>query len=546
MAARTSWAAFYAPVHEEEDQGGKPADFVSPDGSPAPGRRWPELAALLDRHGPGGEYRVGPWLFLRGLGATLLIAFVSFWVQLDALVGPHGILPAEGYLDAVQRHFGEDAWWRVPTLAWWTGGSSGALHGICAVGCLASLAVVVGSCTAPALFVAWACYLSIFSVGQDFLSFQWDILLLETTFLAIFLAPWSWRPSGPSPLPAIPRLLLWWLLFRLMVLSGAVKLASGDSSWIDLTALDVHFQTQPLPNPLSRWAHHWPQGLRELSVAGHFVVEIGLPFLIWGPRWGRYLAAFGLAGFMLVIAATGNYGFFNLLAALPCLCLLDDLVVPERWRERLLRPMPSLPAWREWVLVPLALVALTATTGRFVAELDRTAWLPSRTQPRPPPLPEPVQTVVAETRPLLLFNSYGLFRVMTTTRPELIIEGSLDGREWRPYELKYKPGALDRRPAQVAPHMPRLDWQMWFAALRGGRRGPPRWFQGLVLQLLRGSPDVLALFEHDPFDGTPPRYIRVLRYRYDFTEEGNDAVWQRELLGTYLRPQSLPPSRPQG
>ena len=158
-------------------------------------------------------------------------------------------------------------------------------------------------------------------------------------------------------------------------------------------------------------------------------------------------------------------------------------------------------------------------------------------------LPRPAYAALRWTSPLRLVSGYGLFAVMTTTRPEIIVEGSDDGRVWKPYEFRYKPGDLRRRPPVVAPHQPRLDWQMWFAALGGARS--ERWFGPFLTRLLEGSPPVLALLAGNPFPDAPPRYVRALLYDYRFTDLGTwrrDGLWwRREPLGAFTRTVTLDP-----
>jgi hypothetical protein len=150
--------------------------------------------------------------------------------------------------------------------------------------------------------------------------------------------------------------------------------------------------------------------------------------------------------------------------------------------------------------------------------------------------------LTAAVEPFRSVNTYGLFAVMTTTRPEIVVEGSDDGTTWQAYEFRYKAGRLDRRPPWVAPHQPRLDWQMWFAAL--GRYESERWFQQFCARLLQGSPAVLRLLAYDPFNGRPPRYVRGVVYRYRFTGvSAGDAWWRRELLGDYSPTLSLSEAR---
>jgi hypothetical protein len=153
----------------------------------------------------------------------------------------------------------------------------------------------------------------------------------------------------------------------------------------------------------------------------------------------------------------------------------------------------------------------------------------------------PIATLLQWSSHYTIVNSYGLFRVMTISRPEIVVEGSNDGAKWLPYEFKYKPGDTLRAPPWVAPHQPRLDWQMWFAAL--GSYNSNRWFVNFMIRLLEGSPSVTGLLEHDPFPDEPPRYIRALLYEYHFTDTRQRRLgggyWRREYKGVYLPAISL-------
>jgi hypothetical protein len=390
--------------------------------------------------------------------------------------------------------------------------------------------LLIGVAPAPVLVLLWLCYLSLVTGGQTFLAFQWDSLLLETGLLAVFLAPLRWLPSGSTGTPAIPRLLLWWLNFRLLVLSGVVKLASGDESWHALSAMSSHHETQPLPGPLAWFFHHLPDWVHRIEARATFALELVVPFLIFAPRRLRHFAAFLLIGLQVVIGLSGNYGFFNLLALALCLLLFDDEAWPRRLRRFLLfsgggrTPRREL-RWHSRVLGPLAVVALLLTSAGFIQRLDADA------------LPAPAQDVVGAFAPLRSFNSYGLFAVMTTERPELIFEGSADGQDWRPYEFRWKPGDPGRRPPVVAPHMPRLDWQSWFAALGSPRSPRNAWVHGLAGGLLEGRSAVTGLLGETPFPDEPPRFVRVRLYRYRFSDwdalRAEGAWWQREEIGVW-------------
>ncbi len=490
---------------------------------------------LWGAHFESPSYALTRWLFLRLLGVVYFIAFISIWWQIPGLVGSNGILPSSYFLQLVKENFGHDRYWLFPTLAWMKASDS-FLQFLALSGALLSLLLILGLAAVPALTLLWINYLSLVTIGQDFMAFQWDILLLETGFLAIFFAPHQIFPnlsreSGPS------RTVLWLfrlLLFRLMFSSGAIKLLSGDATWRNLTALNFHYETQPLPTPMAWSVHQLPVWMHKASVVGIFFAELFTPFLIFTPRRVRFFAAGAMIVSQLVIGLTGNYTFFNLLTIALCLLLLDDAFL-SRWLPKSLgrKAMGSEhrgeSRFKTLLVAPLAVV-IVLLGALQIADL----FVGGR-------LPQPALKLMSWVSPLHLVNRYGLFAVMTTSRPEIIVEGSMDGEHWLPYEFKYKPGDLRRRPPWVEPHQPRLDWQMWFAAL--GSYESNRWFVYFMLRLLQGSPQVLALLDKNPFPHGPPRYARALLYDYHFTDRpmkrSNGTWWRRELKGSYFPIASL-------
>ena len=468
------------------------------------------------------SFRFASWLFLRLLGLTYLIAFLSFGVQAAGLIGSRGISPLPDFLEAARQYFGPARFWNVPTLLWLQG-SDAMIRMVWIAGTVFSGLMTVGVNYRFVRVAAFALYLSLVVAGQEFMGYQWDALLLEAGFLAILL--------GSSTL--IIRLLRW-LLFRLMFLSGAVKLLSHDPSWRSFTALPVHYETQPLPTPLAWYFYQLPGWFQRCSVGFVFLVELLVPFLILGPRRLRIWAAAVITLLQTLIALTGNYAFFNLLSVSLCLFLLDDTFLrrflPNAIASRLspLIPHSSAHNWvRRSCIVIYALVLFTS--GFEMADMfSGVHW-------------RPADKLIATIAPFEIVNTYGLFAVMTTTRPEISIEGSDDGDTWLPYEFKYKPGKLDRRPPWVAPHQPRVDWQMWFAALGNYRSNP--WILRFMGRLLEGSPEVLDLMLGNPFPKGPPRYLRATLYQYRFTDRDERRKtgnwWRREPIGEYVPAISL-------
>ena len=484
--------------------------------------------------------------FLRALGAIYLIAFVSLWVQVDGLVGSDGMSPVHQFLSAVRGQVGPDAYRLLPTLCWFNS-SDGFLHFLCGSGVLCSLLLIFGIAPALLLVGLFVLYLSLTMAGQDFFSFQWDVLLLETSFLSMFFAPWRlwprglllWPGSPPLPTPQVSRVglfLLKLLLFKLMLMSGVVKLTSGDDSWWNLTALDYHYWSQPLPTVFGWWADKSPEWFKHFSVAFCLVVEIIVPFFIWAPRRLRLIAAGLLIFLQLAIAITGNYCFFNLLTIALCLLLIDDAVVCPDCRAVRNQSVgaPGGRAIPERLCVYVGMFVITLT-------LAVNAWLIfSAFKPLSRP-PLALASLYNRLEAFRIVNGYGLFRVMTKDRGEIILEGSSEGIDWLPYEFKWKPGDLKRAPGWCAPHQPRLDWQMWFAALGTPRENP--WLIALIYRLLQGSHQVNDLLANNPFPDKPPRYIRATFYRYRFTTvdefRHTGAWWKRQELREYLPTLSL-------
>jgi hypothetical protein len=473
-------------------------------------RRFSAPIPWLNGRSDASSYAFATWLFLRLLGLVYLCAFWSLGVQIRGLVGADGILPAQelmmsarqwadaGGLGAVARFFA------IPTVCW-LGASDRVLVSLCAIGAVLSLFQIAGLVSALVLPLLWLLYLSLSTVSGEFLSFQWDTLLLEAGLLAMVLAPWTLlhRPRDGEP-RAISRWLIWWLLFRLIFLSGVVKLTSGDPMWRGLTAMAVHYETQPLPTPLGWYAHHLPAWFQQLSTAAVLAIELLVPWLIFTTRRLRHVACAALVVLQLLIALTGNYAFFNLLTVALSLTLLDDASW-RRWAER--RDVgPGQPSRRLRncpLLLPVSLAVVTVPVSLAVLGSQARIDLPEVAR---------LGSLRAALAPFHSVNAYGLFAVMTRTRPELVVEGSNDGQTWNAYEFKYKPGGLRRAPPWVAPHQPRLDWQMWFAAL--DRYDESSWLERFCHRLLEGSPPVLELLAVNPFPQSPPRFVRIVRSRY--------------------------------
>ena len=466
-------------------------------------------------------------LFLRLLGLTFLIAFLSLLSQVDALYGSHGLLPMQQYLDALRP---SATWLSTPTLLWLSC-SDTMLHLILAAGAGLSLGLIFNLAPLYCLMAVWLLYVCFASVGQTFLGFQWDNLLLETGFFSFFITPAGLRPKHAPPPHPIAIFMMQWLLFRLHVESGAAKLLSGDPTWRDLTAMVSYYETAPLPTWLGWYVHQLPIWAHKACALFTFFVELIVPFFIWGPAALRVLAFVFMIAMQLSVVLTANYGFFNYLSMALCLFVLDDRHLgwmTQRFGWTLLPSSPrAFPRWQTLFLSAVAAVLIPVSVILFAPFYRPLAGLNQEITP--------IRNVIAPYRSL---NIYHLFATMTLIRREVVIEGSNDGVTWLPYEFYYKPGDVDRPPPFVAPHQPRVDFQLWFLLLRGR---PPRdpYFNNLLARLFQAPPAVAPLFSRDPFPDAPPRFIHLAFYRYRFTDwttrHATGAWWQRELLG-YSKP----------
>jgi hypothetical protein len=479
------------------------------------------LKVLTDLFEAATDRELAAWLFVKGLALVYAAAFASLAVQIDALAGPDGILPFQRVLDGAFAEEGYGALLRLPTL-FWLDSSNAALQGAAFAGAVVSLLLALGRIRPrPALALLFVLYLSLYHAGQIFTTFQWDTLLLESGFLAIFLA------DAPTRLIV---LLYEWLLFRLRFLSGYFKLASGDPSWRDFTALDYYFETQPLPHVGSWYAHQLPQWLLKAGVGFTLFAELVVPFFIFLPRPFRIFAAATTILAQLLIIATSNHNFINLLTILLCLFVLDDRSVawllPASVRDRIGGGAP-----RRGPGVLAGTLAVAAAV--LVLAVSSSVMLASQAR-RPPPRALAALTGVAPA--LGIGSLYHLFPTMQTERQELRIFGSYDGQTWEAYAFRYKPDAPDQAPRFIVPHQPRLDWMMWFVPPQWPDTG--FWFAPFLEALRQNRGAVTRLLERNPFEGKPPpSMLRVLAYRYRFTTPQERARtgnwWKAQYLGEY-------------
>ena len=470
--------------------------------------RMPDLSAP--------DYVVARFLIERGLAAIYLIGFVVALRQFPALCGENGLEPAREILALVRFrdapslfHWGySDA--RLRVMSWLGIGIAAAL----AVGFPQHLPLPV---TMLAWFTLWVLYQSIVNVGGTFYSFGWETLLLEAGFLAIFLGNAEVAP----PLPVI--LGFRWLAFRVEFGAGLIKLR-GDACWRDLTCMEFHHLTQPMPNPFSWFFHHLPRPIHRLEALGNFVAQLVLPFGLFLPQPFASGAAVLMILTQLYLVVSGNYAWLNWVTIVAMTAALADPVV------RVL--VPFAPA--AFGPAPAVFVVLVVLLTIMVVLLS---WFPVRN------LLSPNQAMNASFDPFRLVNTYGAFGSVSRVRDEVIVEGT-DAAEvgpdtaWREYGFKGKPGEVRRMAPQVAPYHLRLDWLMWFLPL--SPRYGERWFVPFLTRLLEGDRPTLALLRSNPFPDAPPVYIRARLFRYRFSSlrewRETGAWWVRTLVGDFVRP----------
>lgn len=465
------------------------------------------------------DFWVARFLVQRGLACIYLIAFVVALNQFRPLLGERGLLPVQRYLRAVRFR---DA----PSL-FHLGYSDRRLVAVAWLGIVLSALEVL---TLPerlplpvsmlSWFVLWALYLSIVNVGQTFYAFGWESLLCEAGFLVIFLGNFA---------TAAPVTVLWlfrWLLFRLEFGAGLIKLR-GDRCWRDLTCLNYHHETQPMPNRLSRRFHHLPRRLHRLEVLGNHAAQLGAPFLLFTPQPLAAVAAGMMIVTQLWLVLSGNFAWLNWITIVIAFPAIGDATL----RHVLPGVTPAQAAAPPWF------VALVLVMTALVAVLS---WWPVRN------MLSSRQHMNASFNTLHLVNTYGAFGTVTRVRNEVVVEGTADlaagdTAEWREYEFKGKPGDPRRAPPQVAPYHLRLDWLMWFAALSPGYAND--WFVPFLVRLLENDRPTLRLLRRNPFPERPPHAVRALLYQYRFStaeeRRADHTWWTRRLIGEYVPPVTL-------
>lgn len=474
------------------------------------------------------SYWITRFFILRLLGLVYLVGFLVALDQGLPLLGSDGLTPATDYLGRIEERLGPTrAFLEVPTI-FWRGSTDEFLMRVAGVGVVLSAVVLFGYANAISLVLLWFLYLSIVHVGQDWYAFGWEIQLLETGFLAIFLCSLlDGRPFPSRPPPVVVIWLYRWLIFRIMLGAGLIKFR-GDPCWRELTCLAYHFETQPVPSPLSAWLHFMPGWFHRLGVIVNHLCELVVPFFVFGPRRFRHVAGVCLVSFQVLLIASGNLSFLNWLTIVPALACFDD----SFWA----RLLPA--GFTRWALsrrgAPLAFGQRVAAAALAVlvaiSSIAPVANMLSRRQ-----------IMNTSFTRLHLVNTYGAFGSVGRERLELVIEGTMDdpsdGADWRAYELPCKPTAVERRPCIITPYHYRLDWLLWFAAMGSPRQYP--WTIHLVWKLLHNDERVVDLLAENPFPDEPPRFVRIDLYRYHFAPLSDENWWRRERLGSWLPAMSV-------
>jgi len=499
---------------------------------------------LFDSEGGASDRLLPRWLFLRALGLIYYSAFFSLVFQIRGLIGPHGILPANEYLQALAENYGRAGYWYAPTLLWFSS-SSHMITGICWVGMIASLLLVLNFWPRGMLFLCFVCFLSFVSAAQDFSAYQSDGMLLEAGFISLFFAPRGFRPGWgeESPPSRVSLFLLIWEGFRIYFESGVAKIMGGDPQWRNFTALDEYYQNGPLPTWIGWYMQHLPHWFHAATSFFTLVLELVLAWAMFLPRRFRIVCFFIVTAWQLGIILSANYTFLNYLVLALGILLLDDRFLlpylPSFWKQGflaskeakpLLEPEPG-QAWRKKLGAQISAlklaVAAVMLTWIFYVTLAELVWMAK-------PLPLPT-TPVSVLEPFRVANRYGLFAMMTRGRYEIEFQGSDDGKTWFIYSFRFKPQDPAKPPGIYAPYQPRFDWNLWFASLSSWRQEP------IIVRteqsLLRGDVDVLLLFAGNPFPYTAPRQVRVVIWQYWFTtptERGSQGTWwRRQQLGLY-------------
>jgi hypothetical protein len=476
-------------------------------------------------------YWLTRFVILRLLGIIYAVAFLVAINQIIPLIGSDGLLPLHLYLKQWIGAVGPtESFIKLPSIFWFNH-SDATLITAAWLGFILSLVVVAGYANAIMLAVLWVLYMSFVHLGQEWYGYGWEIQLLETGFLGIFLCPLLDMRPFPKYAPPIQIIFLFrWLIFRIMLGAGLIKIR-WDVNWLNGTALWYHFETQPIPGPLSRWFHFLPRTVLKVGVWFNFLAELAAPWFVFWPRIARHIAGIVIVLFQLNIILSGNLSFLNWLTIIPALACFDDGFWSKLLPGKLVHKGKE-AAQNAHTSRPMLTTAWVVTVIIGVLSIQPVLNMLSQQQ-----------IMNTSFDPLDLVNTYGAFGTVGQERLNVIFEGTTDNdtsdkANWKPYVYKGLPVNLNRMPPQIAPYQLRLDWQMWFASMSTPDQYP--WTVNLVWKLLHNDRNTLSLFASNPFPGKPPRYVRAVLYRYSFAKQGNPQGlwWTREKISNWLPPLS--------
>ena len=459
------------------------------------------------------SFRVAKWAILRMLGMVYLMAFLGALFQNRGLIGMNGLEPASEFMTRLQRSVASP--WQGfrshPTLFWWLPLTDHNMDLVAIMGVLLSSLVLLGLNSWLCMFLLWLLDFSIVTIneGASFYSYGWESQLLETGFLAIFLCDlphiiindkkqWKLcslqRDSSAISLPSPSVLWLFrWLCFRISLGAGLIKIR-GSSCWATKTCLHHHFETQPIPSPLSFVFHFLPKSVLTRAVDLDLWVQLYTSWFVLLPSWTwflkslRRMGGFLQSGFMVNIILSGNFAFLNHLTIIPALACLDDECWPTSLRRWIGRSRPSSHPRYTLPTRPIVNALLVLLIGSLSLPVvsNLLQWSGSR------------QRMNASFDSFRLVNTYGAFGSVGEKRYEAIISISNDGSQWVELELPCKPGDVTRRPCFCAPYHYRLDWNIWFLGFKPHRRYLQQretWLYSLLSKIL----DVKSLAEERPW-----------------------------------------------
>ncbi|KAM6951098.1 lipase maturation factor 1 [Aplochiton taeniatus] len=510
-----------------------------------------------------GTYWLTRIVLLRSIAFIYFVAFSVAYNQNKQLIGNRGLMPCKDYLLSVKRYvggyIGMAALAYTPSILWFMdwGDMDANLDSIALLGmALSGFVLVTGMANMVIMGTLWVLYHSLVSVGQLCFTFVyslvaagWESQLLETGFLAVFLCPvWS---LSQVPRRCPPSLIsVWtfrWLIVRIMLGAGLIKIR-GDRCWRDLTCMYYHYETQPVPNPMSYYMHRSPWWFHCFETLSNHFVELLAPFFtVLGRRMCAVNGALQVL-FQVTLILSGNLSFLNWLTIVPSLACFDDaslgfLFSSRRGAKRAVleiqadqaaghTPEPS----RGMLVRRVVNVALGILIGGLSVPVVMN-------------LMSSHQVMNTSFDPLRIVNTYGAFGSITKERTEVIFQGTMstDPKDpqavWEEYQFLCKPGDLYRQPCLISPYHYRLDWLMWFAAFQTYEQS--EFVIHIAGRLLANDTTVLSLLDHNPFQGQDyPRWIRGEHYRYKFSAPGTASAaqgkwWLRKRIGAYFPPVNL-------